>query len=119
METERRPLLERLSGFKYVLLVAGVGLLLLLWPASGGGAAGAEEGGESGEEARIASFLTEMEGVGPARVLLSESGAAVVCPGAADPSVRLRVTMAVRCYTGLGADDVQIFESTSSWREAK
>ncbi len=118
METERRPLLEKLAGFKYVLLVAGVGLLLLLWPASGG-SAGAEEGGESGEEARIASVLTEMEGVGPARVLLSESGAVVVCPGAADPAVRLRVTMAVRCYTGLGAGDVQIFLSTSSWREAK
>ncbi len=111
MDGKLRGLWEKLAGYKYVLLVAGVGLLLLLWPSSGGMDAG--EGGESGEETRIAALLTEMEGVGPARVLLSENGAVVLCPGAGDPSVCLRITQAVRCYTGLGAGDVQIFKSTS------
>lgn len=110
MDEKLRALGQKLAGFRYVLLVAAAGLLLILWP-SGRSADG--EGGELQEEARIAELLTEMEGVGEARVLLSEHGAVVVCPGADDPSVCLRVTQAVKCYTGLGADDVRIFKTES------
>ena len=105
-------LLEKLGSFRYVLLVAAVGLLLILWPSPNASAA-AVEGGEDGEEARIAGLLTSIEGVGQAHVLLSENGAVVVCPGADDASVCLRVTQAVKCYTGLGADDVRIFKTES------
>ena len=104
-----RGFAAKLAGYRYVLLVAAVGLALLLWPLPGGSDAG--EGGELAEETRIAGLLTEMEGVGRARVLLSDNGAVVVCPGADDPSVCLRVTQAVKCYTGLGADDVRIFKT--------
>ncbi len=110
MDEKLRMLREKLAGFRYVFLVAAAGLLLILWP-SGGSAAG--EGGDGTEEARIGSILTSMEGVGEARVLLSENGVVIVCPGAEDPSVCLRVTQAVKCYTGLGADDVRIFKSES------
>jgi len=34
----------------------------------------------------------------------------VVCEGAADPSARLAVSQAVRCYTGLGAHEIAIFK---------
>ena len=106
-----KALSEKLGSFRYVLLIAAAGLLLILWPGPKDAAAG---GGEQGEEARIAGLLTEIEGVGQARVLLSENGAVVVCPGAGDPSVCLRVTQAVKCYTGLGADDVRIFKTESN-----
>ena len=106
-----KALSAKLGSFRYVLLVAAAGLLLLLWPSPKEAAA---EGGELGEETRIAGLLTSIEGVGEARVLLSESGAVVVCPGADDPSVCLRVTQAVKCYTGLGADDVRIFKTESN-----
>lgn len=99
---------ERLSGSRYVLLVAAVGLALLLWP-TGGDA----DGGDdllSGEEARVEALLSRIEGVGQTELLLSDCGAVVVCQGADDAGVCLRVTQAVRCYTGLGADKVQIFK---------
>ena len=51
-----------------------------------------------------------MQGVGQVELLLSEEGAVVVCQGAEDAGVCLRITRAVRCYTGLGADKVQIFK---------
>ncbi len=99
---------------KYVLLVAGVGLALLLWP-SGGSGVGAEE--EPTEETRLEALLSSMEGVGRAEVLLSEEGAAVVCQGADSVTARLDITEAVRCYTGLGADKIVIFKMNESWRD--
>ncbi len=116
MSEKLRRLGEKLAGYKYVLIVALAGLALMLWP-SGGRGGNASPGEASGEESRLAAVLTQIEGVGQARVLLSEEGAVVVCPGADSPSVCLRVTRAVRCYTGLGADEVEIFKSESSWRD--
>ncbi len=110
MRDNLRGLVRKMAGYKYVLLVAAVGLALLLWPSN---AAAAGEGGELTEETRIAHLLTSIDGVGSAQVLLSEHGAVVVCPGAEDPAVCLRIVQAVRCYTGLGANDVQIFQTES------
>ena len=112
MTAERiKALFSGRSGWGFVILAASAGLLLLLWTPSGGGGPG--EGGEKTEETRIEALLTGMEGVGEAHVLLSEHGAVIVCSGADDPSVCLRVTQAVKCYTGLGADGVKIFKSSS------
>ena len=120
MGEEKKSLTNALGRYKYVLLVAAVGLALLLWP-SGSGSNGAERTyaartGETDQE-RLAALLSHMEGVGRAEVLLSEKGAAVVCQGADSASVRLDVTNAVRCYTGLGADEIVIFKSSESWRD--
>ncbi len=119
-DERRRALADAFGRYKYVLLVAAVGLALLLWP-SGSGSNGAERTyaartGETDQE-RLAALLSHMEGVGRAEVLLSEKGAAVVCQGADSASVRLDVTNAVRCYTGLGADEIVIFKSSESWRD--
>ena len=116
MAEREKKLLEGLGRFRYVLLVAAVGLALLLWPA-GRTAAEDTAGTASGEEARLAELLSAMEGVGRAEVLLSESGAAVVCQGAGSASVRLAITDAVRCYTGLGADKIVIIKMNESWRD--
>lgn len=99
---------EKLSGFRYVLLAAAAGLLLLLLPGGGGVSGG--EGESSAEEARVEAILSQMQGVGEVELLLSETGAVVVCQGADSTGVCLRITQAVRCYTGLGADKVQIFK---------
>ena len=104
-------LAERAGQWKYVLLVAAVGLALLLWPASDRSAA---PGPAGEEEARLEALLSRMEGVGQVRLLLSDNGAAVVCQGADAGSVRLAVTEAVRCYTGLGADRIEIFKMNES-----
>ena len=112
---EKRTLAEVLGRFKYVLLVAAVGLALLLWPTGGGGRELPQT--EATEEARLAALLSKMEGVGRAEVLLSDSGAAVVCRGADNASVRLAVNDAVRCYTGLGADQIVIYKFSESWRD--
>lgn len=114
MSARLSELWKKLAGFRYALLVAAVGLVLLLWP---GGATDAEDtGAPSPEEQRIEALITRIEGVGQARVLLSEGGAVVVCEGAERSSVRLAVTQAVRCYTGLGANEVTIFHMDDSWR---
>ena len=110
MSDKWRDRLSKLRGYPCILLVAAAGVLLLLWPTKNVSAA--EEGGEP-EEVRIAGLLSDIEGVGDARVLLSEHGAVVVCPGADDASVCLRITQAVKCYTGLGADDVRVFRTKS------
>ena len=108
-------LLERIGRWKYALLVAAVGLVLLLWPSGASGTADGDPGAT--EEARLEELLSAMEGVGRSEVLLSESGAAVVCQGADNVSVRLDITEAMRCYTGLGADKIAIFKMNESWRE--
>jgi hypothetical protein len=106
MGKQAGQLWDKLAGWRYVLLVGLVGLGLLLWPT--GQDTGQNE--DTTEEARLAFLLTQIEGVGQTELLLSDSGAVVVCQGADSASVRLAVAQAVRCYTGLGADHVEIFK---------
>jgi len=108
MSGRAKELLRRLADFRYALIVAAVGLVLMLWPS--GAAKTEDSGGQTGEEAHLAAVLRQIEGVGRTQVLLSDSGAVVVCEGADVPSVRLSVTQAVRCYTGLGANEVTILK---------
>ena len=122
MAEGKEALLERLGRWKYVLLVAAVGLGLLLWPAGQTTVTpsltqGASPSQSSAEEERLASLLSAMEGVGRVQVLLSENGAAVVCQGADSGTARLDITEAIRRYTGLGADRIVIFKMNESWRE--
>lgn len=113
MESKWKALAERAGQWKYVLLVAAVGLALLLWP-SGRSGADVSDGSVTVEEARLEALLSQMEGVGQIRVLLSQTGAAVVCQGADSGSVRFYITETVRCYTGLGADKVVIYKMIES-----
>ena len=104
---------------KYVLLVICLALFLMLLPS------GKSEGGDTGgqgsalessgipmdtESARIAAFLSNIEGVGEAQVLLSAEGAVVICSGAEESAVRLSVTNAVSAYTGLGCDKIRVIK---------
>ena len=114
MGEKSKALLQRAGRVRIVLLAAAAGLALLLWPTGRTEDRSAEP---EGEESKLETLLSSMEGVGRSEVLLSESGAAVVCQGADSVSVRLAVTEAVRCYTGLGADRIVIYKMNESWRE--
>ncbi|MDR3207410.1 MAG: stage III sporulation protein AG [Oscillospiraceae bacterium] len=161
--------------YKYALIVVAVGIVLLVWPSGAGaaetpaaptGLAAAETGFSVTElETRLSEALSEAQGVGRTRVLLTlktdmevllskderesqrrdmedgelrtydyetESktvmsgasggsapvvvgrvypefkGALVVCEGAGDAAVRLRVVEAVAAVTGLGADKITV-----------
>ena len=115
-----------LTKNKYVWLVLALGLFLLLLP--GRTAQGAPEDipkqradgvgdalPSSGipldtESERLAALLSEIKGVGDASVLLSGSGAVVVCSGGDSPTVRYLVTNAVSAYTGLGSDKITVMK---------
>lgn len=105
---------------KYVLLVLALGLVLILLPDSGG-ADTSSAGGQGSElessgipvdteSERIASFLSQLEGVGECRVLLSAEGAVIACQGADEARVKLCVINAVSAYTGLGSDKISVIK---------
>jgi hypothetical protein len=106
MDKKAVRLWEKLADWKYVLVVALAGLALLLWPSG----QSTDQQEQVTEETKLACLLTQIEGVGETELILSDRGAVVVCQGADNASVRLAVAQAVRCYTGLGTDRVQIFK---------
>lgn len=109
-----------LSKNKYVLLVLALALVLLLLPSgkseslvtTAGQGSALESSGipMDTESARLSAFLSRMEGVGEAEVLLSAEGAVVLCTGAENTAVRLKVTNAVSAYTGLGSDKISVIK---------
>lgn len=112
---------KRLAKNKYVLMVLALAIVLLLLPSgrekesTSTVRAQGSELESSGipldtESARLSDFLSKMEGVGRAEVLLSSEGAVVLCEGADNSSVRLYVTNAVSVYTGLGSDKIRIIK---------
>lgn len=111
MGTEKqKELLKKLFGYRYMLLVLVLGMLLLLWPPSnkpgrtGGG--GVSESGGAG----IGEIVRLINGAGEAEVLVSENGAVVVCEGAGSAEVRLCITRAVSAYTGLSSDKIAVIK---------
>ncbi len=110
---------KTLAKNKYVLMVLALALVLMLLPSGKtNGLASAGQGAElqsSGiavdtESARIGEFLSQIDGVGEAKVLLSSEGAVIVCQGADISSVRLCVTNAVSAYAGLGSDKIRVIK---------
>ena len=112
---------KKLWANRYVFAVLALGLVLMLLPSGSGGADSAssadalEATGVSleTEGEKLSALLTQMQGVGRAKVLLSQSGAVVVCDGADAAAVRLYVTNAVMSYTGLGSDRISVIKMKS------
>ncbi len=96
---------EKLEKFKYPLVVLVIGVALMLLPT---GSFQAEEA-ESRDE-QMALILSQTEGVGEARVLISESGVVVACTGAENARVRLDIIRAVSSYTGFASDKITILK---------
>ena len=98
--------LKKLDQFKYPLLILIIGVALMLLPS--GGAAKTEAAVD--ENVLLQQVLSSSEGVGQARVIVSENGVVVVCRGADDAKVRLDVIKAISAYTGFGADRITILK---------
>ena len=105
MNNERIDVRAIVIKWKYPLLVLLAGVLLMLLP----NADKPEPAAPDAQEA-LAAVLSKTQGVGEARVLISDSGVVVACTGAANAEVRLDILRAVRSYTGFGSDKITILK---------
>lgn len=105
--SELKKRLKRLDKFKYPLLILVLGLLLMLAP---GGTAQKQQTGQDSADGLLGAVLTATEGVGRARVIVSENGVVVVCQGAGNADVRLDIIKAVSAYTGFGSDKITVLK---------
>lgn len=106
--SELRKKLKTLDKFKYPLLILVLGLALMLAP-SGGSTAARTQTAES-PDGLLGTVLSCAEGVGRARVIVSESGVVVVCQGAGSADVRLDIIKAVSAYTGFSSDKITVLK---------
>lgn len=106
--------------YKYVLLVIAAGVALLLLPRSGGETdAGAPEGGAAGKtdfdleavERRLEEVLSEVEGAGKVRVVLSvKGGSRQIIAQDGKRSDRENSTSAVVVSKGSGVEDTVLLQ---------
>ncbi|MBQ7737138.1 MAG: hypothetical protein IJT62_04820 [Oscillospiraceae bacterium] len=97
-----------------LLMLLVLGVVLLTLPSGQKKTDGTEKDIRTESEKRLCRGLEQMEGVGMVWVLLSEKegrdagyeGAVVICSGADDASVRLRVVEAVSAFTQLGSNKI-------------
>ena len=106
MSEDLAGLRAALVKWKYPILMLLAGLMLLLLPVT---EKKQEPGAESAQEA-LAQILSRTQGVGEARVLISDSGVVVACGGASNAAVRLDIIRAVGSYTGFGSDKITILK---------
>lgn len=105
MSESFRAKAEKLEKFKYPLVVLIIGVVLMLLPS------GSSQNKDSpGGEEQMAQILSQTEGVGEARVLISDSGVVVACTGAENARVRLDIIRAVSSYTGFTSDKITILK---------
>ena len=115
MKNESRGISAFLQNNRWVILLFLAGALLLLLPSRKTGQE-QEENVFTQEEQRLSQALEFMDGVGKTCVLLSGgtgrnehfTGAVVVCQGAADPGVQLRIVETVSAFTGLGSNRIVV-----------
>ena len=95
----------RIDKFKYPILILCLGLALMLIPSS-------NESKLTGDQAdKLLSYiLSSADGVGEARVIVSEKGVVVVCSGADNAKVRLEIIEAVSAYTGFTSDRITVLK---------
>lgn len=94
-----------IEKFKYPIIVLSIGLVLMLLP-------GASDNSPSGTDADalLSHILSCTDGVGEARVIVSEKGVVVVCSGADNAKVRLEIFEAVGSYTGFASDRITVLK---------
>ena len=100
-----KKVLDKLDQFKYPLLILALGVFLMLIPSS-------PKGENTAPTTELGEALSLTQGVGEAYVLVSDNG--VVCEGAQNAEVRMKIMEAVRSYTGFGADKITILKRSGS-----
>ena len=125
----KEKLRDILKKYRFAALVALAGVVLMLLPGKKDSMPDAETAeGESFSleetERRMAEVLGAMDGVGRVQVMLTlrsgetlsqrlyptYQGAVVVCQGAGDSRVRLRVMETVAVLTGLSSDKISVVQ---------
>ena len=96
---------ELAEKFKYPILLLFIAIMILLLPASTEDKSGLTE-----TDSLLSLILSCTEGVGDARVIVSENGVVVVCTGANDAKVRLEILRAVGSYTGFASDRITVLK---------
>ena len=96
---------EKLEKFKYPILILILGLILMLLPSHTDSAGPAVDG-----DAVFQQILSSTEGVGEAKVIVSENGVVVVCRGGDNAAVRLEIIKAIGSYTGFGSDKITVLK---------
>lgn len=104
--SELKEKIAKLDKFKYPLIVLIIGIALMVFPGSSHTAASSA----LDKDVLLQTVLTSSEGVGEARVIVSENGVVVVCRGADDAKVRLNIIRAIASYTGFGSDKITILK---------
>ena len=99
-----KRLLSGLAKYKAPLLVLLLGVLLMLIPT------GEKTKSAQTRDEALGAILSQTQGVGEARVLISENGVVVACRGADNASVKLDIIRAVSSYTGFGSDKITILK---------
>ena len=102
---ETKKILQKLSDYKYPLLVLLVGVLLMLLP---GGIRSPTAGEE--QDCAFAALVERIDGVGECSLALSDTGVVVVCEGAEEPAVRLALLQAILAYTGFTSERIAILK---------
>ena len=97
--------LQKFERLKYPLLVLVLGISLMLLPSS-------KPRDPDDRDEKFRQILQSSEGVGEARVIVSESGVVVVCRGAENAKVRLDIIKAVSSYTGYSSDKITVLKMT-------
>ena len=97
-----KDILEKIKTYRFPLLILLLGVVLMLLPSAASRA--------PAREASLGEALSLTQGVGEAYVLLSDNGIVVVCDGAQNAATRLEIIMAVRTYTGFGADQITVLK---------
>ena len=105
MNKDLSGLPAKLEKYKYPLVILLIGLALLLMPTTEKQTAPAP-----GAQEELAQMLSRVQGVGEARVLISDSGVVIACTGAADAKIRLDMIRAAAAYTGFGSDRIIILK---------
>ncbi len=103
-----KAILRKIEAYKYPLMILLLGVVLLLFPSQSKRSDTAVTVEKALEEVLADSF-----GVGRIRVLVSDSGAVVVCEGADNASVKLDILRAIGSYTGLGSDKITILKMSN------
>lgn len=102
---------KKLEVYKYPVLLLLIGVLLMLLPTHA-----EEKTGTNTTESALEEVLFNSEGVGRVRVIVSDSGAVVVCEGAGNAAVRLDILRAIASYTGFGSDKITILKMSNQQR---
>ena len=97
-----KEVVEKLKAYRFPLLILLIGVALMLLPSA--------SSHETAPENSLSEALSLTQGVGEAYVLVSDNGVVVVCDGAQDAATRLEIIMAVRTYTGFGADQISVLK---------